>query len=53
MILLIELENENVVEVDVGDVSNTAPDQRTDILNSALINQGIDPNGFYMIIGEK
>jgi len=51
MILQIEI-NGTTHNVDVGDVSAMTPDEKTDALNSAMTDAGLDPTAFYIILGE-
>jgi len=52
MILTIQLHDESTQNIDVGDVSSSTNDEKTEALNTALTAAGIDPNGFYIVLGE-
>lgn len=52
MILAILLENGQTIQVDVGDVTNLTKDEKTQALNTALTQAGVDTNSGYIILGE-
>lgn len=51
MILAIEI-NDTIHNVDVGDVSSMTPDQKTEALHTAMTDAGLNPNEWYIILGE-
>lgn len=52
MILEIQLQDGTTQNVDIGDVSEMTADEKTSTINTKLTDAGIDPNGYYMILGE-
>lgn len=46
------MQNNTTVDLDVGDVSEMSSDERTTALDNAMIDAGLDPNTFYVILGE-
>ena len=51
MILRIE-QNGETHNIDVGDVSAMSPDEKTNALHTAMTDAGLEPNNFYIILGE-
>lgn len=52
MILEIQLYDGTKQNIDVGDVSEMTMDERTNNLHAKMTEAGLDPNAFYMILGE-
>jgi len=39
-------------QIDIGDVSSMSKDEKTTALHTAMTDAGLDPNNFYLILGE-